>query len=91
MIFDTKNCTGCKTCEIACSFHHQKGGETKISCKISQQNQYIRRFVKGYDHYTMRESRIGSMVSGTSSMVETFFFREPGEAGWRPMKKPRRK
>lgn len=25
MIFNTKNCTGCKTCEIACSFHHTKG------------------------------------------------------------------
>jgi carbon-monoxide dehydrogenase iron sulfur subunit len=22
MIFNTENCTGCRTCEIACSFHH---------------------------------------------------------------------
>ena len=23
MIFDTKNCAGCRTCEIACSYHHR--------------------------------------------------------------------
>jgi Fe-S-cluster-containing hydrogenase component 2 len=23
MILDTQKCTGCRTCEIACSFHHQ--------------------------------------------------------------------
>ena len=23
MIFETKNCVGCRTCEIACSYHHQ--------------------------------------------------------------------
>ena len=23
MIMDTKSCTGCRTCEIACSFHHR--------------------------------------------------------------------
>ncbi len=24
IIFETKNCTGCRACEIACSFHHRK-------------------------------------------------------------------
>ena len=23
VVFDTKDCTGCKTCAIACSYHHQ--------------------------------------------------------------------
>ena len=23
MIFDTKYCTGCRTCEMACSYHHK--------------------------------------------------------------------
>jgi Fe-S-cluster-containing hydrogenase component 2 len=23
VIFDTKDCTGCKTCAIACSYHHR--------------------------------------------------------------------
>ena len=23
MIFNTENCVGCRTCEIACSFHHR--------------------------------------------------------------------
>ena len=31
MIFETKTCTGCKTCEIACSFRHRKIFNTSIS------------------------------------------------------------
>ena len=31
VIFNTKNCTGCRTCEIACSFHHIKAFAPSIS------------------------------------------------------------
>jgi len=31
MLFNTKACTGCKTCEIACSYHHRQIFCTSIS------------------------------------------------------------
>jgi len=31
MIFDTKSCVGCRTCEMACSFHHQRIFQPSIS------------------------------------------------------------
>ena len=31
MIFDMKSCGGCRTCELACSFHHEKNFNPKIS------------------------------------------------------------
>ena len=31
VIFDTKGCTGCRTCEIACSYHHRKAFGPSIS------------------------------------------------------------
>ena len=30
-IFETETCTGCKTCEIACSFHHRQVFSSGIS------------------------------------------------------------
>ena len=24
LTFDTRECTGCRTCEVACSYHHEK-------------------------------------------------------------------
>jgi len=31
IILDTKDCTGCRTCEIACSFHHQGSFSPAVS------------------------------------------------------------
>ena len=31
VVFDTVNCTGCKTCEIACSYHHKEVFSPSIS------------------------------------------------------------
>ena len=31
MIFDTKDCTGCRTCEMACSYHHSRTFRPSVS------------------------------------------------------------
>jgi len=31
MIFETERCCGCRTCEMACSYHHKGVFETSIS------------------------------------------------------------
>jgi Fe-S-cluster-containing hydrogenase component 2 len=31
MILETQSCTGCRTCEIACSFHHQGSFKPGVS------------------------------------------------------------
>ena len=30
-VFETETCTGCKTCEVACSFHHRQVFSNSIS------------------------------------------------------------